>query len=141
MRMGGRSEPVASPMFTRAFLAVVLLGAPSLAAAQEKTLADRLTPLIHAHRGKVAIAILHLDDGVSFDYDGDEPMPSASLIKFMVMLEVYQQLQEGKIKLSDVVILREADKVPGSGILTYHFSDGATFPLRDTVRLMIAFSD
>jgi beta-lactamase class A len=31
--------------------------------------------------------------------------------------------------------------VPGSGVLTYHFSDGATIRLRDAVRLMIAYSD
>ena len=122
-------------------LALALLLSPALATAQEKSLADRLMPLIRAHHGKVAVAVLHLDDGVTWDYDGDEPMPSASLIKFMVMLEVYQQVAEGKIKLSDTVVLREADKVPGSGILTYHFSEGATFPLRDAVRLMIAFSD
>jgi beta-lactamase class A len=31
--------------------------------------------------------------------------------------------------------------VPGSGILTYHFSDGATFSLRDAARLMMVYSD
>ncbi len=123
------------------FIVPLLVLSPAFAGAQEKSLADRLTPLIKAHHGKVAIAVLHLDDGVSYAYDGDEVMPTASLIKFMVMLEVYQQVAEGKIKLSDVVVLRDADKVPGSGILTYHFSDGASFPLRDAVRLMIAFSD
>jgi beta-lactamase class A len=129
-------------MFARSLLMLfVLAAAPVLAQAQEKSLADRLMPLIKAHRGKVAVALLHLDDGVSFDCDGDEPMPTGSLIKFMVMIEVYQQVAEGKVKLSDIVVLRDSDKVQGSGILTYHFSDGATFPLRDAVRLMIAFSD
>src|SRR5207244_6315442 len=56
-------------------------------------------------------------------------------------LEVYQQVLEGKIKLSDMVVLRKEDMVKGSGILTYHFSDGATFSLRDAVRLMIVYSD
>jgi beta-lactamase class A len=45
------------------------------------------------------------------------------------------------VKLSDSVVLREEDKVPGSGILTAHFSAGGSFPLRDAVRLMIAWSD
>jgi len=120
-------------------LSALVLCAP--ASAQEKTLADRLTPLIKAHHGKVALAVLHLGDGVSYDYDGDEVMPTASMIKFMIMLEVYQQVAEGKVKLSDTVVLHETDKVGGSGILTYHFSDGASFPLRDAVRLMIAYSD
>jgi beta-lactamase class A len=48
---------------------------------------------------------------------------------------------EGKIKLEDFVTLKNDDKVPGSGILTYHFSAGASFPLRDAVRLMMVYSD
>jgi beta-lactamase class A len=109
--------------------------------AQESALANRLAPLIKSHRGQVAVAVKHLDSSESFYHDADEAMPTASLIKFMVMLEVYEQVREGKLKLSDFVVLRKEDMVPGSGILTYHFSDGATFSLRDAVRLMIVFSD
>jgi beta-lactamase class A len=109
--------------------------------AQERPLSARLLPLINAHRGKVAVAVKHLGTGESFLDNADEEMPTASLIKFMIMLEVYLQVSEGKVKMSDVVTLRKEDMVPGSGILTYQFSDGATFSLRDAVRLMIVFSD
>jgi beta-lactamase class A len=57
------------------------------------------------------------------------------------MIEAYQQAAEGKLMLDDPVTLADADKVPGSGILTSHFSAGAKFSVRDTVRLMIVFSD
>src|SRR5438309_10532727 len=117
-------------------LCVLLLGDPS-----ESGLAARLAPLAKAHKGKVAIAVKHLGTGESYYLDADEPMPTASLIKLAVMIEVYQQVAEGKVKLTDLVTLHDADKVPGSGILTDHFSDGATFSLRDAVRLMIAVSD
>jgi D-alanyl-D-alanine carboxypeptidase (penicillin-binding protein 5/6) len=40
-----------------------------------------------------------------------------------------------------MVTLKAEDKAPGSGILSTHFSPGATIPLRDAVRLMIAYSD
>jgi beta-lactamase class A len=114
---------------------------PGALMAQEKTLAARLLPLIQAHHGKVAVAVKQLDGGETFYHDGDEEMPTASLIKFMIMLEVYLQVAEEKVKLSDMLTLREKDKVPGSGILTYHFSEGATFSLRDATRLMMVFSD
>jgi beta-lactamase class A len=104
-------------------------------------LESRLSPLAKAHKGKVAIAVKHLGSGESYCLNADEPMPTASLIKLPVMLEVYQQAEEGKVKLTDPVTLHKEDKVPGSGILTYHFSDGATFCLRDACRLMIAYSD
>jgi beta-lactamase class A len=101
----------------------------------------RLAALASQHKGKVAIAVKHLGKGTSCYLGADEPMPTASLIKLPVMIETYQQAAEGKVKLKDLVTLHDADKVPGSGILTEHFSDGASFPLVDAVRLMIVFSD
>jgi beta-lactamase class A len=107
----------------------------------EPSLEARLSPLVKAHKGKVAIAVKHLDSGESYFLNADEPMPTASLIKFPVMIEVYQQVAEGTIKLSDTLTLRKEDKVPGSGVLTDHFSEGLSFPLRDAMSLMIAVSD
>ncbi len=68
-------------------------------------------------------------------------MPTASLIKFPVMIEAYRQAAAKKVDLDSFITLKKQDKVPGSGVLTYHFSDGVTFRLRDAVRLMIVFSD
>jgi beta-lactamase class A len=108
---------------------------------ESPSLDAKLAPLAKAHKGKVAIAVKHLRTGECYTLNGDEPMPTASLIKFPIMIEAYLQAAEGKVKLTDLVTLREKDKVPGSGILTYHFSEGATLPLRDAIRLMIAYSD
>lgn len=105
------------------------------------TLEGRLLPLIEAHRGKVAIAVKHLSTGESYTYHPDEVMPTASLIKFPVMVEAYRQAGLKKVDLSTIVTLRKQDKVPGSGILTSHFSPGTQFPLLDAVHLMIVYSD
>jgi beta-lactamase class A len=104
-------------------------------------LESRLAALATAHKGKVAIAVKHLDTGAACYLNADTPMPTASLIKLPVMVEVYQQAAQGKLKLTDKLTLKTCDKVPGSGILTAHLSEGATFSLRDAVRLMIVFSD
>ena len=101
----------------------------------------RLKPIIAAHKGKVAVAVKHLKTGESYTYHDTEVMPTASLIKFPVMIETYRQAAAKKVDLSSTVVLKEQDKVPGSGILTSHFTAGARFTLRDSVRLMIAFSD
>jgi beta-lactamase class A len=100
-----------------------------------------LKPFIATHKGDVALAVKNLKTGEHYEYRADEPMPTASLIKFPVMVEAYRQAAEGKVDLDRSVTLRKEDKVPGSGILTYHFSDGATFPLRDAVHLMSVDSD
>ena len=85
--------------------------------------------------------VRHCESGEQFAHRETETFPTASLIKLPVMIEAYRQSQEGKLELSAPVTLRDADKVPGSGILTPHFSEGTTIPLRDAIRLMIAWSD
>lgn len=129
-------------MITRFGLASgLLLSLCGLCLGGEGSLEQRLAPLAKAHQGKVAIAVKHLGTGEGYYLDADEPMPTASLIKLAVMVETYQQAADGRVKLTDRVTLHKEDKVPGSGILTDHFSDGATFPLRDAVHLMIVYSD
>src|SRR5438105_13778118 len=104
-----------------------------VAAAQ--SLSERLMPLIKAHEGDVAVAVKHLKTGESFTHKADEPMPTASLIKLPIMVEAYRQASEDKVDLAAVVTFKEEDKTPGSGILSTQFSSGATFTLRDAVRL------
>lgn len=101
----------------------------------------RISPLVKEHKGKVAVAVKNLKTGESFYLHADDAMPTASLIKLPIMVETYWQAKEEKVKLDTKLTLKKDDKVPGSGILTSHFSDGATFPLKDAVRLMIVFSD
>lgn len=104
-------------------------------------LGSRLMPLLKSHPGVVAVAVKHLRTGEQFTFRADEPMPTASLIKVAVMAEAYRQAQEGRLDLSRTLTLREEDKVPGSGILTAHFSAGAQLSVRDAIRLMIVYSD
>jgi beta-lactamase class A len=105
------------------------------------TLAQQLEALAKAHRGKVAYVVKHLGTGETFGYQADDTMPTASLIKLAIMAEVYQQVHDGKRTLEDRVTLTKDEMVPGAGILTEHFSPGASFSLRDAVRLMIVYSD
>jgi beta-lactamase class A len=123
-------------MWTPLLCALTFAADPSVG-----TLDGRIAPLAAAHKGQVAVAVKHLVTGESYYLNADAVMPTASLIKVAVMIETYQQAAEGKLKLSDRVTLREEDKVPGSGLLTYHFSDGATFSVRDAVNLMMSVSD
>jgi D-alanyl-D-alanine carboxypeptidase len=136
-RQASRRELLTSLALTCAAAFCLLAASPAGA----QTLDEQLKPLIEGHAGQVTVAVRHLDKGEAFAHQADEPMPTASLIKLAVMIETYRQAQEKQIDLTKHVVLRDADKVPGSGILTSHFSAGTSIPLRDAVRLMIAFSD
>ncbi len=121
-----------------AIAAVLVISAGSAVAAD---LDEAVATLAKRHKGKVAVALKNLKTGEEFYLNADEVMPTASLIKLPVMVETYWQANEGKVKLDTMLTLKKADKVQGSGILTPHFSDGASFSLRDAVRLMIVYSD
>lgn len=133
----------------RTLVAVVAICVASMLAAgpqstpesPAKSLAQRIEPLIQGHKGKVAVAVKDLKTGESYSYHADDVMPTASLVKFPVMIEAYRQAAAGQVDLDSMITLRKTDKVPGSGILTDHFSEGATFSLRDAIRLMIRYSD
>jgi beta-lactamase class A len=87
------------------------------------------------------VALKHLTSGATFTHRADEPMPTASLIKLPVMVTAYQQAADWTLDLDKRIVLKAEDKVPGSGILTQHFSAGTEISVRDVIRLMIVYSD
>lgn len=101
----------------------------------------RIDELAAAHKGRLAVAMKHLRTGETYFRNADDVVPTASLIKLPVMAEVYFQAEAGKVKLDDMVTLTKDEMVPGSGILTDHFSPGTKFSLRDAMHLMIVYSD
>ena len=118
---------------------LTLIGA--IRGAEPSALEKAILPIAEAHKGKIALAVKNLATGESYQLRGDDVMPTASLIKLAVMIEAYEQAEAKKVKLDQTLTLKAEDKVPGAGILTDHFSDGAAFPLKDAIRLMIVFSD
>jgi beta-lactamase class A len=119
---------------------LLALGLPAADPAPS-ALGQKLEALAAAHKGKVAIAVKHLGTGETWSRNADDVLPTASLIKLSIMAEAYFQAKERKVKLEDPVVLAKDEMVQGSGILTDHFSPGASFSLRDAVRLMIVYSD
>jgi beta-lactamase class A len=107
----------------------------------KKTLADVLGPAIKAHRGDVSVAVKHLKTGETFERNAETPMPTASLIKFPVMIAAYKAVEDGKLSLDEMIEVKKDDMVQGSGVLTSHFSPGTKISLRDAIHLMIVYSD
>src|SRR4051812_41499404 len=127
-------------------LALSLAVAPHSTAAADSadskpSLEKVLLPLIEAHHGEVGLAVKNLNTGESFEYKAERPMPTASLIKLPIMIATYNAIENGKLSLDEVMELKKEDQVPGSGVLTAHFSPGTKISLRDAIHLMIVYSD
>jgi len=133
-------ETRATPRHGMIAIACLLL-APGLAAAESAdSLDDLLLPLLEPHAGRVAAAVRHLESGTAFAFNADERMPTASLVKLPVMVAAYAAAHTGTADLTDPLTLAAGDLVPGSTVLD-KLSPGATFTLRDAIRMMIAASD
>ncbi len=127
-------------LFVALSSSAVLVAAPS-AEQLSAQLATELEPLVKAHAGQVAVMVKHFPTGATWEIRADAPQATASLIKFPIMVAAYEAAEAGRIDLNKRITFEEADRVPGSGILTQHFTPGMTLTVRDAVRLMIAYSD
>src|SRR5690348_15043298 len=104
-----RSKILSHWHFTACAYLFAIIGMARIVAAEEdERLAESLQPILAAHEGTVTVAIKHLTSGATFLHRADEPMPTASLIKFPVMIAAYQKAADGKLDLSTMVELKEA---------------------------------
>jgi beta-lactamase class A len=109
-------------------------------AAQADELSDKLQALISAHQGKVGLFAKNLKTGQVVALNADEPVQTASVIKLPLMLQAYEQVKAGKLKLTDPVPLTKDNQVGGSGVL-YALDPGLKLTLKDSITLMMIVSD
>jgi len=104
------------------------------------TLRTSLDALADQHRGVVGYTVTVLETGERIERRGDEPFPTASLIKVPILVALFDEVEKGNIALDDRVRVLKVDKVPGSGMLQ-HFHDGLEVTIGDLAMLMITISD
>jgi beta-lactamase class A len=103
-------------------------------------LAQRLETLAQKHAGKVALYAKNLATGETVALNAEVPVKTASVIKLGLLVEAFFEVKEGRRHLGDKVVLRDEEKVAGSGVL--HFTHGGLeLTLEDTLWNMMVFSD
>lgn len=65
---------------------------------------------------------------------------SASMIKVFIMAHAFDEARQGKLALSDQVVLHESDKVGGAGAL-FTWANGSRLTVRQLIEMMITESD
>ncbi len=104
-------------------------------------LQDELRGVDRQLDGVVALAVKDLTSGEEFFISADETMPQASSIKIAVLAELYRQVQQGKLKLTDEYVVSKQDLVPGSDIMLGLTPGVTRLTLRDLATMMVAVSD
>jgi beta-lactamase class A len=97
--------------------------------------------VIREFPGTMGIAVRNLDTGETIAVNGDVRFPTASLIKVAVLVEVYHQIAEGKLRRDTPVTLRDSDKVGDETVPLNMLHDGVQLTVADLANLMIAYSD
>ena len=112
---------------------------------KEKILWQKLAAQIHdidQHLdGVMGVAIEDLKTGQQFFLNQDEVFAQASSIKIAVLAGLYDQVQQGKLKLTDLYTVQASDLVPDSDIMNGLTPGVTRVTLRDLATMMVAVSD
>ncbi|MGH7506407.1 MAG: serine hydrolase, partial [Longimicrobiales bacterium] len=122
------------------FLLALLAGTAAAQPADTVQLRRELERIAADHRGVVGISMRNLSNGESLSIRGDEPFPSASLIKVAILVTLLDEVHHGRMSLDERVSLIARDRVGGSGVL-YRLGSGLQPTLEDLAWLMITLSD
>lgn len=132
-------------------LATVLAQTPAVAPSsgpsteKQKVLWQKLESAIHGIDerldGVMGVAIEDLKTGDHFFLHENEVFAQASSIKITVLADLYLQVQQGKLKLTDIYTVQASDLVPDSDIMNGLTPGVTRITLRDLATMMVAVSD
>jgi beta-lactamase class A len=91
--------------------------------------------------GVMGVAVVDLTDGHRYLLHANDVFPQASSIKICVLVELYRQAQQGKLKLTDLYTVNAGDLVQDSDIMGGLTPDVTRITLRDLATMMVAVSD
>ena len=103
-------------------------------------LENKIENIVEESSANISVSFYDLDQGEGFSIKGDEKVPSASMIKLLILLKALDECDKGKINLEDIINLGDYEKVDGSGILK-ELSNNHKFSIRELLTLMIIVSD
>jgi D-alanyl-D-alanine carboxypeptidase (penicillin-binding protein 5/6)/beta-lactamase class A len=100
-----------------------------------------LEKVVREFPGTMGISATNLATGETIAVNADVRFPTASLIKVAVMVEVYHQIAEGKLRRDTKVTLHDSDKAGDETVPLNVLHDGVLLTVPDLLNLMIAYSD
>ncbi|WKN31002.1 class A beta-lactamase-related serine hydrolase [Porifericola rhodea] len=89
---------------------------------------------------QISVKAETLDGKLIFEKNSEKRLPSASIIKVPILIELLTQAERGKIDWNEVYVLKANDKVGGAGNIQ-HQKNGTTFTIQELALEMIKASD
>lgn len=114
--------------------------APAFVRADTASLRRTLDSIADAHQGIVGYSVIDVETGARIHRRGDEPFPTASLIKVPILVTVFDLVSQGRLSLDDPLTVLKIDQVPGSGVVQF-LHNGIVLTVKDAAWLMSTISD
>ena len=92
--------------------------------------------------GVVGVTAIHLETGRRVSLNGSERFPMASTFKVPIAVQLLTRIDNGEVKLDQMIEIKLSDLHPGSGTLTDLFNKGGlALSVRNLMELMLLISD
>src|SRR5215831_7312779 len=131
-------------MLRRTFVLLLLVAVPAMCQTTPQQPLDllkaKLETIAHGVSADWGIYIKSLDTGEEIAISADSVMDTMSAIKIPLLVDVYRQIDAGKIDSAERIVMKTADKRFGTGVLRT-LEPGLNLSLRDVLMLMIIQSD
>jgi beta-lactamase class A len=129
-----------------AFVAVLyFLGAAAPAQTADpalQRLEREIARLGKASGGVTGATAIHLETGRRVSLNGSDRFPMASSYKVPIAVQLLMLVDQGKVRLEQMIELKASDLHPGSGTLTNLFKQpGVALSVRNLMELMLLISD
>ena len=92
--------------------------------------------------GTVGASAIHIETGRRVSLNGGERFPMASSYKVPIAVQLLTRVDQGEVKLDEMIEIKPGDLHPGSGTLTDLFNKpGLALSVRNLLELMLLISD
>lgn len=106
------------------------------------SVSQKIEKLANGLVGRIGVAAQDISSGLTVTINGDEPFVMASTYKVAIAVTILRQVDEGKLKLTDIVDCPAEKMVPGPNpLVTYLFHPGVKLSIANLIEPMITDSD
>lgn len=112
--------------------------------AQQKTeLQKKLQRIIDDHPASIGFALIDLQNGDIFTVNGSKHLPMQSVYKFHLALAVLNQVDKGKFKLDQKILVKKSDLLPNtwSPLRDKYPNGGIMLSLAEIIKYTVSQSD
>jgi beta-lactamase class A len=104
-------------------------------------LVTKVTPMVNGLTDLVpGVFLMDLDNSNFFSFNGTNTFSAASMIKLPILVAFFQDVDAGKIKLDEMLVIQQTDLAEGSGDMQYA-GTGTQYTALETATNMIIISD